>query len=95
MQSIEFRPAHLHRDIVRTDGWIRDEIQFDQIAFQNRRTAYRSIDNSPSHRVSAAQSSNAVRSQRDVRAVEWSGKLRFTNHANTNISVRTLHRVTN
>ena len=49
MQAVEFRPAHLHRDIVRTDGWIRDEIQLDQIAFQNRRAAYRSIDDSFSH----------------------------------------------
>jgi hypothetical protein len=65
IQSIEFGPAHLHRDIVRADGWIRDEIQFDQIVFQNRRTAYRSIDNSPSHRLSAVQLSNAMRSQRE------------------------------
>jgi hypothetical protein len=40
MQAIEFRPAHLHRDIIRTDGWICDEIQLDHIAFQNRRAAY-------------------------------------------------------
>ena len=49
MQAVEFRPAHLHRDIVGTDGWICDEIELDQIAFQNRRAAYRSIDYSFSH----------------------------------------------
>jgi len=49
VQAIEFRPAHLHRDIVRADRWICDEIQFDQIPLQNRRAAYRSIDDPPSH----------------------------------------------
>jgi hypothetical protein len=68
MQTIEFGPAHLHRDIVGTDGWIRDEIQLDQIAFQNRRAAYRSIDYSFSHDELAARCSNAMQSQRDVRA---------------------------
>jgi hypothetical protein len=55
MQAIEFGPAHLYRDIVGTDGWIRDEIQFDQIAFDNGRTAYRSIDYSFSHDELAAR----------------------------------------
>jgi hypothetical protein len=55
MQAIEFGSAHLHRDIIGTDGWIRDEIQFNQIAFQNRRAAYRSIDDSFSHDESAAR----------------------------------------
>lgn len=55
MQTIEFGPAHLYRDIVRTDGRIRDEIQFDQIAFQNQRAAYRSIDYSFSHDELAAR----------------------------------------
>jgi hypothetical protein len=55
MQTIEFGPAHLHRDIVGTDGWIRDEIQLDQIAFEKRRAAYRSIDYSFSHDELAAR----------------------------------------
>ena len=29
MQAFEFRPAHLHRDIVFTDGRIGNEIQLD------------------------------------------------------------------
>ena len=78
MQTIEFGPAHLHRDIVGTDGWIRDEIQLNQIAFQNRRAAYRSIDYSFSHDESAARRSNAMQARRRM---DW--KVRFTNHANT------------
>ncbi|MEI9922577.1 MAG: hypothetical protein WDN50_02410 [Bradyrhizobium sp.] len=55
MQAIEFGPAHLHRDIVGTDGWIRDEIQLEQLAFESRRAAYRSIDYSFSHDELAAR----------------------------------------
>jgi hypothetical protein len=49
MQALEFRPAHLHRDIIRADGGICNEIQFDPISLQNRSAAYRSIDEPPSH----------------------------------------------
>jgi hypothetical protein len=55
MQTIEFGPANLHRDIFGTDGRVSDEIQLDQIAFQNRRAAYRSIDYSFSHDELAAR----------------------------------------
>ncbi len=77
MQTIEFGPAHLHGDIVGTDGWIRDEIQLDQIALQNRRTAYRSIDYSLSHDdISRAMiERHAVTTRRH--SAEWIGKVRY------------------
>jgi hypothetical protein len=49
IQALEFRPAHLQRDIVGIDGGIRDEIQFDEISLQNRISADRSIDDPSSH----------------------------------------------
>jgi hypothetical protein len=61
MQALEFGPAHLHRDIVRADGRIRNEIQFDPIPLQNRCAAYRSIDEPPSHLDIRPALSNAAR----------------------------------
>jgi hypothetical protein len=49
IQALEFRPAHLHRDIVGIDGGICDEIQFEEIFLQDRIAADRSIDDLSSH----------------------------------------------
>ena len=92
MQAIEFRPAHLHRDIVRADRWICDEIQFDQIPLQNRRAAYRFVDEPSSH----GDIRSAIMEHRPLnkawRRMEW--KLRLTNHANKKTSVSAYERMT-
>jgi hypothetical protein len=80
IQTIEFGPAHFHGDIVGTDGWIRDEIQLDQIALQDRRTAYRSIDYSFSHDdISRAMiERHAVTNVTSQRRMDWKSALRIT-----------------
>ena len=49
MQPLEFGPAHLHRDVVLTEGWVGDEIQFNRIPMENRIAADRFVDQSLSH----------------------------------------------
>jgi hypothetical protein len=49
VQALEFGPAHFHRDIVRTEDWICNEIQLHRIPIQHRIAAHRSVDQSLSH----------------------------------------------
>ena len=49
VQALEFGPAHFHRDIVRTEDWICNEIQLHRIPIQDRIAAHRSVDQPPSH----------------------------------------------
>jgi hypothetical protein len=49
VQALEFGPAHFHRDIVRTEDWICNEIQLHRIPIQDRIAAHRSVDQSLSH----------------------------------------------
>jgi hypothetical protein len=70
MQAFEFRPAHLHRDIVITDGRICDEIQFDCISLQDRRAAYRFVDEPPSHDISRAMTERRPLNK-SWRRMEW------------------------